>query len=310
MECELRPPIEEVSNSSPGQVFRGLFYMHHELGRIKKLSYHSFRFRIIRIIISLMRQLRQLLYGIFYILVWGAIAYGVYFFVLRVPPTCSDGVQNGREKGIDCGGKCNLVCLPPALQAIRISEPLQILSFMVGGEEKRASVFFEIQNPNEDAAARSFSFTINWYGPSSIFLGTKTGTSFIYEREVKHIVLPNIELPRDTMYGEVVVGIPNWVDAEMFRKPELSVREGRVVSSEGWIRAEGVLVNNDTVILPTVSLSALFYNTQGNIVAVSAVELDQLKPHEPRTFSIAHPVDARVDLGRVPQVVAEAVRPE
>jgi hypothetical protein len=55
-------------------------------------------------------QRRRLIYGSVTIVVLaGAIFIPAFFFFYKAP-TCSDGLQNGSEQGIDCGGSCQKLC--------------------------------------------------------------------------------------------------------------------------------------------------------------------------------------------------------
>src|SRR3989304_8281011 len=57
------------------------------------------------------RMIKQLLYGILFLVVFGLVFFPVYR--LFVPaPSCSDGIQNQQEEGVDCGAVCGLSCAP------------------------------------------------------------------------------------------------------------------------------------------------------------------------------------------------------
>ena len=53
------------------------------------------------------RGLKQLLYGIFYLVIFGAIGYSVYVLKLAPAPTCVDNRQNGIETGAGVAGVCS-----------------------------------------------------------------------------------------------------------------------------------------------------------------------------------------------------------
>ena len=53
---------------------------------------------------------RRLYYGSGFFLVSALFCVGIYFVFFAQPATCFDGVMNGSETGIDCGGGCVRVC--------------------------------------------------------------------------------------------------------------------------------------------------------------------------------------------------------
>jgi len=64
-------------------------------------------------------QRRRLTYiSIIVVLLLGVIGLPSFFYFYRAP-TCSDGIKNGSETGVDCGGSCQRLCassfLPPAV---------------------------------------------------------------------------------------------------------------------------------------------------------------------------------------------------
>ena len=84
------------------------------------------------------------------ILVVGFIAYRV----LYEAPTCSDGVQNGDEEGVDCGGACDRVCSFQAVDPIVLWERF----FEVGPGVYNTVAL--IENPNVNTIARDVTVCV------------------------------------------------------------------------------------------------------------------------------------------------------
>ena len=57
-----------------------------------------------------MRLVKQLLYGGVLILIIAGAAVWIYRGAIFIAPTCSDGIQNQTEEGIDCGAICGISC--------------------------------------------------------------------------------------------------------------------------------------------------------------------------------------------------------
>ena len=65
------------------------------------------------------RFVKQLLFGGIFLAIIGGI--GWWFFRLAVPaPSCTDGIQNGQEEGLDCGTVCGKSC-PAPVQSLTVA---------------------------------------------------------------------------------------------------------------------------------------------------------------------------------------------
>ncbi len=84
------------------------------------------------------------------------------FFILYEAPSCSDGIQNGKEQGIDCGGSCQRLCassfLAPSLAWTRFEEVAPGLY----------NVAAYIVNPNPDAEAVDVPYRMTLYDDRGI----------------------------------------------------------------------------------------------------------------------------------------------
>jgi hypothetical protein len=65
-------------------------------------------------------QKRQIIYFSIPFFLFLLVLSFVYFSFFYKPATCFDGVKNGNETGIDCGGSCSLVCTNDALKPITL----------------------------------------------------------------------------------------------------------------------------------------------------------------------------------------------
>lgn len=92
------------------------------------------------------------------------------FFIFYKAPTCSDGVQNGDETGVDCGGSCRRLCpsafLTPQIVWTRI--------------EKVAPQLYNIAtyiiNPNTSAVALDVPYHVIVYDNQGVEITEYTGT--------------------------------------------------------------------------------------------------------------------------------------
>ncbi len=98
------------------------------------------------------------------------------FYFLYTPPTCTDGKQNGKETGVDCGGKCILLCqssfLPP-----RIGWGGAKIEKVADGLYNVAAL---IINPNVDGSAINAPYKISLYDEKGMPITEKRGFITLY----------------------------------------------------------------------------------------------------------------------------------
>ena len=86
----------------------------------------------------------------------------LYFFSYKAP-TCFDGIQNGDETGIDCGGSCKLLC-SNAMSPILIHGDPRILKVATSTYEVVASV----ENPNPQGTILKAGYSFKIYSDASL----------------------------------------------------------------------------------------------------------------------------------------------
>ena len=77
------------------------------------------------------RRIKKIVYGVF----WNALLLGIVILVyitwLVPKPSCTDGIQNQNETGVDCGGSCT-ACSLKHLEQMRVVQPPEIFSLSSG----------------------------------------------------------------------------------------------------------------------------------------------------------------------------------
>ena len=239
------------------------------------------------------RILKQFLYGAFFLLIFGGIIWGAYLWFVKPAPSCSDGIQNQGEQGIDCGGPCANVCIPSDIKPIGATGQLQIFHSTPTG----ISILVQVQNPNSAYAADRFSYTFKIYDNQNVLLSEITDESFVYGSEIKYLGAFNLPFPNANRI-ELFIGTPEWVPADSFKKPALVVQNVQTASTASGLQANGRFVNNDSVALGKVTALSIFYDASGKPAGISKNEVTDVLPGETRTFSVMHPLFLNPDLSR------------
>jgi hypothetical protein len=107
------------------------------------------------------------------------------FFALHKPAMCTDGIQNGGETGVDCGGPCPYLC------AASVSAPSVRFVRALAPASGRTDVIAYIDNSNPAAAVKDAAYRIDLYGPDGALVASKTGTVDLPPRATAAVFVPN-----------------------------------------------------------------------------------------------------------------------
>ena len=116
-----------------------------------------------------------------------AIAFGSIIFVVFTTDsaTCFDGLQNGSELGIDCGGGCQLVC-DFEVQPLSVSFTQYVIT------EGRPDVIAHIENTNKSADAVSVTYLVEVYTDEGDLFAQHTGSLDVPHESVRAVFIPRI----------------------------------------------------------------------------------------------------------------------
>lgn len=237
------------------------------------------------------RILKQIIYGALYLIVAGAIVYGLLSLNIFSAPSCFDNKQNQKEEGIDCGGPC-VPCAIKNLQPLRS----KIETFGIDGN---TNAVITLANPNFDYGAESFAYTVNFYNQQKDKIFSLSKTSFIYPAEAqKTIIEPNLRISSLSIAGspELIIGNINWKPAAEFPEPKVQIRQVKTEVSGSQAAITGILVNRESFSLTRAGVGALVYQNLPDgttrLVGASKTVLQNLQPLEERAFNIPVPLAA------------------
>lgn len=241
------------------------------------------------------RRVKQIVYGIFYLVVLGIIVTGIYFLFLKPRPSCFDGIQNEGEQGVDCGGPCAKVCLPSTIQPISALSAVRVFP-LAGGS---VTVLAQLENANPDYAALSFNYVVTLYGADgSTAVATFDGTSYAYADETKYLILPNEPISATTSRADIAVSNIQWMPAsQMGSAPKFAFTNiENIAGANGLVSVSGNITDRDVSSFSNIIIVAVFKDAAGTPVGASQTELDALAPGETQNFSISYPLVPNEDI--------------
>lgn len=222
------------------------------------------------------------------------------YFLFRSTPTCSDGVQNGDETGVDCGGSCQRLCTPESLP-ILMKGDARVLLVATSTYEVAAL----LENPNRDARISHARYTVKLYGTDSLVpLRSIEGEVYV----PKGATFALFEGPFTFDEGSVPVRATlEWQQASLVWEkdprtlPQLTVGETQFSRLESSPKLQATVGNPTLDPVGNVDLTALLFDDSGSIMAASKTFIDSLATGEekqaiftwPRPFS-GTPVEIEV----------------
>lgn len=193
------------------------------------------------------------------------------FYVFYRAPTCSDGIKNGNELGIDCGGRCTRLCqsdfLAPNVAWTRLEAITPSLY----------NVASYIINPNTEGEADNVPYHISLYDKDGMLIIEKAGT----------VTLPP---HRNTLAFENALNVGKRIPArasfEFVTKPVWYKQADKLtalsIDSKDYSEdANGSsltvrLKNNSVMGLGAVDAFAVLYDKIGNVIGFSKTIIDEI----------------------------------
>lgn len=234
------------------------------------------------------RRIKQFVYGLVFIIVIVLVIIAFYAFFLKPASSCFDGIKNGGEQGIDCGGPCAKLCLPTGTQPISEIGAVDVFTPLAG----HVTLLAQVVNPNANFAASVFDYTFNLYDSAGNILGTIPGTSFIYADQTKYLVVPNQAVSGTVDHATLVIAPPAWIPAATLGSVPQFMFQNVAASSpaSGTLAISGTVIDQDAASFSNLGIVAILKNSTGLPVGVSVTELDSISPNQPANFSVTYPI--------------------
>jgi len=223
---------------------------------------------------------KQVRIGLVYLLILVIIVGGVYFIIKSGLPSCSDGIQNQGEAGIDCGGPC-----PPC--AWQLQKDLEVIFFQaIPTQENYVDLVARIRNPNSDFGAESFSYVFNLYDSEDKLIISRKGSSYILPRETRYFIEQKIKTEADNPRIEFKINNVKWQEVVEYQEPELLIKNLDFIQSEDLSQLSAVLENRSSYDFSKIDVWAVLFDSQSNILGVNKIELYTVLSEERRYFEM------------------------
>ncbi len=181
-------------------------------------------------------------------------------------PSCTDGVQNQDEQGIDCGGSCPYLC------SAQEQPPTVLYTNALTNKAGRTDIIALVQNNNHIAAAKNVLYTIKIYDKNQLLLGQTTGTVDLPPGTNVPVYVPNVVSGNQTVRGAFLTIDPvsiQWYqmtsDPRILPKISPPIPGGTVDTP----RVDATLTNSSVTSLTNVLAIVLVHDAHGEVIAAS-----------------------------------------
>lgn len=225
---------------------------------------------------------RRLSY-IFLVLCFIGLVALVGYLVYRPDPTCFDGVKNGDETGIDCGGDCERICTVDVLPI----KTLWTRSFAIS--PNLYSVVAVVENPNLQFGVSELDYTFRLVDEVGQTLATKSGVTILLPQDQLAIFEGNIVTSSPVSRAFVdFEDNPVWTQVDQ-DEPLLRVFQKEFTQSP--TPRLSASVRNETVVdLSDVEVVVVLSDVSGNAFAASRTVVESLPRQSSRDIFFTWPV--------------------
>lgn len=202
-----------------------------------------------------------------------AIAAVFVFLSLNKMPTCSDGIKNQGELGIDCGGPCNILCRAQYINPVIVWGPRweKVLS------NGTYSFLTYAQNPNVGAGAYSVSYNLSVYDKDNVLLYQNMGATYIPPNNNFVVFEGNINIGDKVPFRAKLefVGNPVWQKMTSMESSITAISKN--LTNEDTKPKLSVTMSNTTLnTLSNIEAIAILYDTDNNAIAFSRTKVDSI----------------------------------
>lgn len=236
--------------------------------------------------------MKKFVYGVFYLAVFGLVIFGIYAKNTVVVPTCTDGIMNQNETGIDCGGSC-ISC------AVKNLKELKGGSVSVFGLEDGRSVFLgTIVNPNENYVASDISYEFVVFDTTGYPVERILGTDTIFPLEKRYVFSASADTNAQYI-GSVKIEIASssvkWDTFYDTLKPDVHTISGPNFSDEERsLRISGAIKNESSFSAYETKVIALLFDKYDDVLFASQWTTSDIPGFSTKDFSILIPRERNI----------------
>ncbi len=246
-------------------------------------------------------QKRQFFYFLIPFSVLVLILLFIYFTFFYKASTCFDGIKNGKESGVDCGGGCVLMCTGDNLEPI----VLWSKAFAVTSDVYNLVAF--VQNPNIKSSSKDAYYTFRAYDGEGLLIGERSGITSVPKNRKFPVFEGGFKSTKPIKRVDFDFQDLTWQKDESLVK-DFIINNSPLENEKISPKVKGTIFNKSEN-AKTVELVVFVYDGKGNVVAVSKTVINDLLKNstENFTFTWPKPLNLGEDICEIPSAVSIAI---
>jgi len=230
---------------------------------------------------------RRLIIILVYAIIFSAIALIIYL-IQSPDPTCSDGKQNQRERGVDCGGPCSPCKDVTETKDLSVEEVKFLLV-----EDNTYDIVAKVSNPNNSFGAGTFKYVFNLKNETGASVGTSEGTSFILPADTRYVAKIGVTTSGGSIptSAEFSISDVKWETLEGISKPQIGVygKNFGIDPSGIGSKVEGTIRNESTYDLKKIEVVIVLRDERGDVIGINTTQRDSIRAKEQQNFQVTWP---------------------
>jgi hypothetical protein len=224
---------------------------------------------------------KQIIIALIFFLILSGFGFLIYSFI-KPAPSCTDGIRNQGEEGIDCGG----VCDPCELVHTKEIDVLWVK--VISGQGNFYDLAAKIKNPNQNYGSGQVPYQFELYDSQDNLIAKYSGITYILPNQTKYLLKIKAESNRLVKQVKLSFGQIEWEKLGDYQPPQLGIqqKEYRLLGNEepGFSQARAVLINKTNFDFDKVDIDILLFDSSNRLLAINTNEIRTLLAGQERDF--------------------------
>lgn len=213
---------------------------------------------------------RRVQYGAGFFTFWGLVSLSVYFVFFYSAATCFDGLINGEETGIDCGGGCVRICassvLPPE---VKWAQSFRII------DGQYNSVAY-VENKNREASTPELAYVFRLFDADNNLIAERRGVTILPPNSVYPVFEGRITTNNNAVPARTAIELlpaDMWLPATVGRD-QFKTLDVELLSTDSRPRLNVAIENTELSSADRVEIVATIFNRLGQPLTASQTFID------------------------------------